>query len=505
MRWVRLPTVMLAILLAATAHAAYTTPGTGVDWTLDDLVAMSGGVVTGGAGSYEFHDSLVIAIGDSVTVAPGTTMLFFGGNAVGIAVNGALTAVGTEESPITFSATAATPGAWRGLDYENTGVGSGFHLAWCDIGYADIGVDVAGGDIQVEDSKVHHCSNRAFDFTTANGSVRRCTIRDNQTRTITATLSSSPLFEDCWFENNNIVNTTQYPYINIGLQGVNSPVIRRCHILGSGHHMSGGISIWASSAAVVEGNVIEGCGYGILCYSTGANAVIRNNYLRLNNIHPDQVNWGFGVACNGNNAPVLTGNHITGHWYGVAAINGGHPNLGNLDNAATDDDGGNVITGNGIGAVSYGFYNNTALAQMAQGNYWGYATSDADVELHIFHQVDNAALGLVNFAHYIGDIAAVPGVATVTMLDRHSVFPNPFNPRTTIRFKLPEGGHARLDLFDVAGRLVRTLVDAELAAGEHDIAWDGRDAGGRDVGSGSYLARLVSGDRVETARLALVR
>jgi parallel beta-helix repeat protein len=505
MRWVRLLIVVNVIVLSTAAHAAYTTPGTGIDWTLDDLVAMSGGVVTGGSGSYEFHDSLVIAVGDSVTMAPGTTMLFFGGSAVGIAVNGALTALGTEEAPITFSATAATPGAWRGLDYEDTGAGSAFHLAWCDIGYADIGIDVFGGDIQVEDSKVHHCANRAFDFSTANGSVRRCTIRDNQTRTITATLSSSPLIEDCWFENNNIANTTQYPYINIGLQGVNSPVIRGCHITGSGHHMSGGISIWASSAAVIEGNFIQGCGYGILCYSTGANPVIRNNWLYHNNIHPDTVNWGFGVACNGNNAPVLTFNRITGHWYGVAAINGGHPNLGNLDNAATDDNGGNFLSGNGIGAQSYGFYNNTPLAQMAQGNYWGYAVSDADVEVHVYHQVDNPALGLVNFAHYINEVGAVPDETPAAMLGRTSVFPNPFNPRTTIRFRLPDAGAARLDIFDVAGRLVRTLVDAELTPGDHEATWDGRDAAGRDVGSGSYLARLGFGGRVETARLGLVR
>ncbi len=509
MRWVRLLTVLTAVLvtvlLATTASAAYTTPGSGVDWTLDDLVAMSGGVVTGSGANFEFHDSLVIAVGDRVTVAAGTKLVFHGGSTVGIAVNGSLTAVGLRDAPIEFSAPAATPGAWRGLDFEDTAAGSAFHLAWCDIGYADIGVDVFGADVLVEDSIIHHCSNRALDFSSAGGSILRCTIRDNQTRTITATLTSSPLIENCWFENNNIANASPYPYINVGLQGVNSPTIRRCHIIGSGHQMSGGISIWASSAAIIEECIIEGCGYGILCYSTGANPIIRGNAIHHNNIHPDQVNWGFGIACNGNNAPVITNNRILGHWYGVAAINSGHPNLGNLDNAATDDDGGNFITGNGIGAQSYGFYNNTALAQMAQGNYWGPALSGADVESHIYHQVDNPALGLVTFTPYMDNYVAVPEAAAATMLDRHSVFPNPFNPRTTIRFKLPEGGHARLDLFDVAGRFVCTLVDAELTSGDHDVAWDGRDAGGRDVGSGSYLARLTSGGRVETTRLTLVR
>ena len=94
--------------------------------------------------------------------------------------------------------------------------------------------------------------------------------------------------------------------------------------------MSGGISIWALSNGLIEQNHIEGCGYGILCYSTGANPTIRGNVLLANNIHPDTLNWGFGLACNGNNAPIVTRNWIRGHGYGVAIVNGGHPNLGDL-------------------------------------------------------------------------------------------------------------------------------------------------------------------------------
>jgi hypothetical protein len=83
--------------------------------------------------------------------------------------------------------------------------------------------------------------------------------------------------------------------------------------------------------------------------------------------------------------------------------------------------------------------------------------------------------------------------------------PNPFNPQTTIRFELPEAGPARLSVFDVAGRLVRELVEADLSAGSHDVVWDGRDAAGRGVSSGSYLARLEFGGKVETMRMGLVR
>jgi flagellar hook assembly protein FlgD len=60
-------------------------------------------------------------------------------------------------------------------------------------------------------------------------------------------------------------------------------------------------------------------------------------------------------------------------------------------------------------------------------------------------------------------------------------------------------------VFDVAGRLVRTLVDEGMPQGSHEAVWDGRDAKGRGVGSGTYLARLEFGGTVEVVRMGLVR
>jgi hypothetical protein len=98
----------------------------------------------------------------------------------------------------------------------------------------------------------------------------------------------------------------------------------------------------------------------------------------------------------------------------------------------------------------------------------------------------------------------VPG-AMPTVLRLYPCRPNPFNPRTTIKYDLPESGPVRLSVFDVAGRLVRTLVDESMAQGSHEAVWDGRDSSGREVGSGSYLARLEFGGKVEVARMGLVR
>jgi DNA-binding beta-propeller fold protein YncE len=84
--------------------------------------------------------------------------------------------------------------------------------------------------------------------------------------------------------------------------------------------------------------------------------------------------------------------------------------------------------------------------------------------------------------------------------------PNPFTPATTIDFSLKAPGHARLTVFDAAGRQVRTLLDDERAAGPHDVTWNGRDDAGRKLASGVYFYRLeAAGGGVETRKVTLLR
>jgi flagellar hook assembly protein FlgD len=84
-------------------------------------------------------------------------------------------------------------------------------------------------------------------------------------------------------------------------------------------------------------------------------------------------------------------------------------------------------------------------------------------------------------------------------------YPNPFNPKTTLPFSLAAPGHVRLAIFDVAGRLQRTLVDAQLPAGEHWVNWDGRDEAGSELASGVYFSRFEAGATSEVRKLLLLR
>ena len=84
-------------------------------------------------------------------------------------------------------------------------------------------------------------------------------------------------------------------------------------------------------------------------------------------------------------------------------------------------------------------------------------------------------------------------------------YPNPFNPSTTLRFALATPEHARLDVYDLAGRRLRTLVDADLPAAEHEAVWDGRDDRGSVLPSGVYFARLTAGGFRSSQKLMLLK
>lgn len=91
---------------------------------------------------------------------------------------------------------------------------------------------------------------------------------------------------------------------------------------------------------------------------------------------------------------------------------------------------------------------------------------------------------------------------TLALFQNH---PNPFNPSTTIAFRLPERGNVRLAVYDASGALVRRLLDGVLEQGKHSATWDGRDGAGRPAGSGVYLCRLEAGTGALTRKMILLK
>lgn len=84
-------------------------------------------------------------------------------------------------------------------------------------------------------------------------------------------------------------------------------------------------------------------------------------------------------------------------------------------------------------------------------------------------------------------------------------YPNPFNPSTAIEFSLPTASRTTLEVFNVVGERVTTLIDRFLTAGKYSVMWDGSNAAGKPVSSGMYFYRLKAGDFVDTKKMMLVK
>ncbi|MBD3179754.1 MAG: T9SS type A sorting domain-containing protein, partial [Candidatus Latescibacteria bacterium] len=84
-------------------------------------------------------------------------------------------------------------------------------------------------------------------------------------------------------------------------------------------------------------------------------------------------------------------------------------------------------------------------------------------------------------------------------------FPNPFNPSTTLSFFIPERSAVRLDIYDTAGKKVKTLTEGVKEAGRYELEWNGRNSRNSEVSSGIYFYRLSAGRKVITRKLVLIR
>jgi hypothetical protein len=101
------------------------------------------------------------------------------------------------------------------------------------------------------------------------------------------------------------------------------------------------------------------------------------------------------------------------------------------------------------------------------------------------------------------DVASDPMSSSYEL---HQNVPNPFNPSTSIRYDVPAGGgHVRIRVFDVTGRLVRTLVNRFESPGANFVVWDGRDEIGAPVASGIYFCRFDARGFTETRKMVLLR
>lgn len=387
----------------------YITPGTGVKYSLDDLVANSAGRVTLSAGTYFINDTIIVNTNDTVAMQNDATVKFMINTYIGVRENGVLLIDPPNE--VLFTANNTTDG-YLGVRLDTS---SGSIIRNLVMEYA---VSFRMNDCSpLIDSCTFRYNNNLASTTFGNGAIalfrsspliKNSNFISNKRAAIQggANISNAPKIYNNYFFANSTSNAN-VPAINLGAtsaSGQDTVKIIGNTIIG-GNTMSGGIGFLpvGNTYAIINGNVIRKNRYGItLNGGANINAVISYNIIDTNNIQNDPNLGGSGISFSGGSATsqqntIVTGNILRANLWGITIQGRAKPNLGNLSNADTTDNGKNQFINNTNATTpQIDLYNNTIDNIMAENNYWN--TDDPLVaEQRIFHQVDNASLGLVDF------------------------------------------------------------------------------------------------------------
>ena len=84
-------------------------------------------------------------------------------------------------------------------------------------------------------------------------------------------------------------------------------------------------------------------------------------------------------------------------------------------------------------------------------------------------------------------------------------FPNPFNPATSIQFEITQKGRVKVEIFNIKGQKVNTLLDNELEAGIHELVWKGNDVNDHKVTSGIYFYRVIVNEQEKIKKMIMIK
>ncbi len=158
------------------------------------------------------------------------------------------------------------------------------------------------------------------------------------------------------------------------------------------------------------------------------------------------------------------------------------------------------IASNEVGGVDFG-----TNPKAVKGRTTFYACSSLPISgltIYVFNGDKSRIYGEGTIAS-VNDVSESPEIPGEFALSQN--YPNPFNPTTEIYFELPEASPVRVDVYDILGRLVRTLIERNMTAGRYSVGWDGLDDCGTPVGAGVYFYRLNAGKHTQVKKMAMLR
>ena len=252
--------------------------------------------------------------------------------------------------------------------------------------------------------------------------------------------------------------------------------------------------------------------YGVYCYYAGAGSTIRNNTFGLlagggaaTRVNGTQIRLTqtSGVLVRENviaNAPLginiddsgatqvigVYGNNFRACGYAAQVLGGAQAKFGNLANASTDDDGGNIFEPSN----SWFFYNGTASRVVAEGNSFG-TTVQADIDAKIYDKLDDPSKGRVDFIPLAGGVIPT-GSSGAPLVALTGASAHPTGHGAEVLFTLSAPADVTVTILNVAGRPVASLPPAVAQAGLQRRAWNGCSAAGLACPGGAYLVRITA-------------
>src|SRR6476661_5178333 len=501
---------LLTLLLLATgltpALAQYQTPGTGVRWTLSQLAAAPGSnVASTGPADYTIAGNLRLRATDTLIINTNATVRI--ASLAEINIDGVLVVnppdsvkftAQTSTAPFhSFWFSATSTGLLRKTIVEYGGgiktVDAAFVLDSCVVRHqvARIGtVNTNSGALNLSGGAPRILNSRIY------GNARSAIASPSNRAT-------SPIIRFCIIQNNTTENAN-YPQINLGIGGATPIVIEGNRVLGR-YNMAGGIAISnllgssAATAVEIRRNYVANNRYGIAIVGANINSRIVRNVVENNNTNANANTGGSGLNFQGNasNTGVVSRNILRGNLWGVTMLRtsttstnpGPTVSFGDLSSPDSLNVGLNLIYNNGNGGQVYDYYLNMPDNVMAQNNDWG-SSSAAVIESHVVHQVDQPALGLLNYQPFRQTVLAARTEAAALGL---SVYPNPVRDMLTL--DLAAAGPATLRLRDALGREARHCTATPLA-GKIQLSVNGLPAG-------LYTLEVEQSGRRSTAKVAV--
>ncbi len=446
------------------------------------------GVWSASNSPYLVVGEITVPFGDTLVIEPGVQVKFQGH--FKFIINGNLQAQGSETDSITFTTDNPVVG-WWGLRFVNADSGS--VLSYCRIRNGKSSgswPDNSGGGVSLWSSDVR---------------IEHCLFESNSSDYLAGALfcwDSTPVVNDCIFTGNDCSydGGAIYLYFSDGN-------FTNCTVTGNS-------TFYYGAALASEGS-----------YGTLTNCVIIDNAAQAE----AGAVWAHYSELTFTNC-TFYGNATTYGWGGAVYMTEASAAITNSILWNNSGNGGDLyLDVNGIAAVNYtdlggnfggvGNINSDPLfVDAAHGDFHLSPTSPCIDAGTAFFELNGDTLVNLDSTQYTGmapdmgafeyqPVTGLPGdrVEEPREFALFQNYPNPFNPVTNVEFGIGKSEWVTLNVCDLWGQLVKTLVNKWLAAGRYTVRWDGTNDAGQSVSSGVYFYRLEAGNFRQTRKMLLVR